>query len=70
MQIELMRTELIQTKLVQTKLVQAELVQAELVRTKLVTKLITELKARAKIRQLKELKILLIAIYYQNSLKS
>ena len=32
--------------------------------TKLVAELITELKARAKIRQLKELKMLLIAVRY------
>ena len=69
-QTELMRTELIRTKLVQTELVQAELVQTELMRTELVVELIAELKVRAKIRQLKELKILLIAIYCQNSLKS
>ena len=32
--------------------------------TKLIVELIAELKARAKIQQLKELKILLIAVYY------
>ena len=41
---------------------QAELVQTELVRTELVAELVAELKARAEIRQLKELKILLIAV--------
>ena len=38
--------------------------------TELVTKLVAELEARAEIRQLKELKILLIAVRCQNSLKS
>jgi hypothetical protein len=36
----------------------------ELTQTELVAELITELKAQAKIRQLKELEILLIAVYY------
>ena len=46
------------------ELVQTELIRTKLVETELVAKLVAELKARAKIRQLEELKILLIAIYY------
>ena len=49
-----------------TELVQTELVRAELVQTELVA----ELEARAEIRQLEELEILLVAVRYQNSLES
>ena len=46
------------------ELIQTELIRTELVETELVAELITELKARAKIRQLEELKMLLMAVHY------
>ena len=39
-----------------------ELAQTELVRTELVAELVAELEARAEIRQLEELEILLVAV--------
>ena len=62
------------TELVQTKLVQTELVGMELV-IKLITELearvkVQQLEARVKVQQLEALKVLLIAIHYQDSLKS
>ena len=52
-----MRTELIQTELIRTELVRTELVR-------------TELKAQIKTRQPEELKVLLMAVRYWDSLKS
>ena len=79
-QTELAQTELAQTELAQTELARTELVRTELVRTELVrTELIAELEARAEMRQLEELKVfnslklsivLLMAVYYWNSLES
>jgi len=59
---ELARTELVRTELVQTELVRTELVRTELVRT--------ELEARFEIRQPEELKVLLVAVRYWDSLES
>ena len=46
------------------ELVQTKLIETELVGTELIAKLIAELEIRARIQQLKELKILLIAVRY------
>ena len=50
----------------QTELAQTELAQTELVQTEL----IAELEARAEMRQLEELEVLLITVRYWDSLES
>ena len=80
-QTELVRTELVQTELAQTELAQTELAQMELAQTELVqmelaqtelvrTELVAGLEARAEMRQLEELEVLLVTVCCWDSLKS